>query len=469
MTREIRFEERMSEADALMWNLEADPVLRSTILSVWVLDQAPDRERFEAQLEHACRVIPRLRQRVVADPLELAPPRWELDPNFDLAFHLRRISVPAPGDDRALLDLAQPIAMQAFDKDRPLWELYLVDGLEDGQTAVIMKLHHAISDGVGLVRMTECLVERQREPREPRSDRCATPPAPEARHIGTWERSRDAFAHRVRRRREAVTGVVEGATRTTARWLRSPLSSARRAVETLASIGRVLAPSTEPMSPLMTERSLGVHFDAIHVPLEDLKRAGKAVGGTVNDAFVAAVGGGLARYHESQGVPVEALRMLMPVNMRSGDKGRRAGNQFAPARFAVPVGLSDPAERIRAVGSLVREQRDEPALPLIDPISTALGSLPNAAVIGLFGAMQKTTDFTTSNVPGPPFSTYVAGARIERFLPFGPLAGAAVNVTVFSYDGVMHVGINCDPAAVTDPGLLIECMRKSFDEVVGAV
>ena len=160
--------------------------------------------------------------------------------------------------------------------------------------------------------------------------------------------------------------------------------------------------------------------------------------------------------------------MLMPVNMRTGDQGRRAGNQFAPARFAVPVGLSDPAQRIRAIGALVREQRDEPALPLIDPISTALASLPNVAVMGLFAAMQKTTDFTTSNVPGPPFATYVAGARIERFMPFGPLAGAAINVTVFSYDGKMDIGMISGYDAIPDIDDLPEYLQEAFEALKAA-
>jgi WS/DGAT/MGAT family acyltransferase len=218
----------------------------------------------------------------------------------------------------------------------------------------------------------------------------------------------------------------------------------------------------------MTGRSLGLRFDTMSVSLEDLKRTGKAVGGTVNDVFVAAVAGGLGRYHESLGHPVANLRMLMPVNMRSGDEGRKAGNQFAPARFLVPTGTLDPETRIRRIGQIVREQREEPALPLIDSISAALGGLPNAATVALFGAMQRTTDFTTSNVPGPPFETYVCGAKVERFMPFGPLAGAAVNATVFSYAGRMHLGIASDPAAVTEPELLMECLRKGFDEVLAS-
>lgn len=468
MTERVQFEERMSEADALIWSVEADPTLRSTILSVWILDQAPDAERFQAQLERASREIPRLRQRAVTDALGLAPPGWELDPYFDLGFHVRRVRVPAPGTERALLDMAQPIAMQAFDKDRPLWELYLVEGMEDGRTAVIMKLHHAVSDGVGLVRMTESMIERTREA-DPRQAARPVPPAPEARERSAWERTREAFEHGRRQRRARAGRMLGAIGRSAAQIARDPAGEARRVVESAASIKRLLTPASAPESAIMRGRSLGVRFDSVRVPLEELKRAGKAVGGTVNDAFVAAVAGGLQRYHQNHGAPVEALRMQMPVDMRGGERADEAGNQFAPARFLVPTAITSPAERIKRIGAIVREQRAEPALPLIEEISGALSGLPVTAITGLFGGLMKATDFTTSNVRGPRRPTYVSGAKVERILPFGPLAGAAANITVFSYDGGMHVGINTDPAAVADPELLLECLRKGFDEVLAVV
>ncbi|MGH0032160.1 MAG: wax ester/triacylglycerol synthase family O-acyltransferase [Myxococcota bacterium] len=463
----ITFDDTLSDADSLMLALESDPVLRSTILSTWVLDRTPDLARFERKLERALQVIPRLRQRIVHDPLGLANPRWERDPDFDLRFHLRRSRLGGDGSVRDLLDHAAPIAMQAFDMDRPLWELHLVEGLEGGRCAAIMKLHHAISDGVGLVKMTGCLIERGPEDEElpPLPAESASDVAPPS----AWERIGEALSRRVRSRVEGFGAVGATLAREAGQALRDPAGRVRQARDTLASVARVLSPASEPMSPLWRDRSTRVHFDYLPVSLEELKRAGRTQGGSVNDAFVAAVGGGLARYHASHGAPVEALRMLMPVNVRAGERADHAGNQFAPARFEVPVGIADPARRIRAVRHASRVQRDEPALPLVEPISSALGRLPSQAVVGLFGAMQRTTDFTTSNVPGPRRATWMSGARVEAFMPFGPLAGAAVNVTVFSYDGIMHVGINSDPAAIPDPELLLECLRKSFDEVLSVI
>jgi WS/DGAT/MGAT family acyltransferase len=212
-----------------------------------------------------------------------------------------------------------------------------------------------------------------------------------------------------------------------------------------------------------------VRFESLAIPLDRLKQAGKAVGGTINDAFVASVAGGLGRYHRSLGAPAETLRMLMPVNVRGAadpETENRAGNQFAPARFEVPVGIENPAKRMAAIGRLCREQRHEPALPWLEEISDVLGALPKLLTRGLFAAMQKSTDFTTSNVPGPRRPVWMSGAKVEGFMPFGPLAGASVNVTAFSYAGTLHVGINMDSAAVTDPKLLVECVKAGFEEVL---
>ncbi len=467
--RAMSFEERMSDADALMWHIESDPTLRSTILSTWILDRRPDLSRFEAKADRATRLVPRLRQRVVADPLGLAPPRWEDDPHFDLRFHFRRSALPGDGTVRDLLDVAEPIAMQAFDKDRPLWELHLIEGLEGGRCAAIMKLHHAISDGVGLLKMTECMIERGPEEDFSASSTPVEKAPAQSSPRGLWDRVGDALAHRLRNRAEMARRVTSSLARNAGSALLHPIDSASEIGRTIASAGRTLAPASEPLSPIMRDRSTAVRFHYLPIPLDELKRAGKAAGGTVNDAFVAGVAGGLARYHAALGAPVETLRMLMPVNVRGGDNADRAGNQFAPARFAVPVGIENPAERIRAIGKLCRAQRDEPALPWFEEISSVLGMLPPPLTMGLIGAMQKTTDFTTSNVPGPRRATWMSGARIVAFMPFGPLAGAAANVTVFSYDGVMHVGINTDPAAVRDPGLLQECLRKGFEEVLAVV
>ncbi len=460
----IRFDDRLSSADRVMWNLETDPSLRSTIVSTVVLNRVPDMDRFHTKLERAVETIPRLRQRVVEDPLRIAPPSWETDPDFDLTFHLRRVRVPEPGGQRELLDLAAPIAMQAFDKDRPLWEMHVVEGLEGDRCAVLMKLHHAISDGVGLVKMTECLIEHG--PDDPGRDMPVDDRSrPRSEASTAWSRTADALLHRLHTGVDRWTAIGGGLLRGTPEFLRHPVDTLHDIRATLESVAHLVEPASEPMSPLMTGRSGTVRLDYMAIPLDELKRAGKSVGASVNDAFVAGVAGGLARYHEALGRPAEQLRMLMPINIRTEEKADVAGNQFAPVRFEIPMTITDPGERIREIGRRCRAERDEPGLPWVEEVSGVLGTLPTMALEALVGAMQKTTDFTTSNVPGPRRATWMSGARVEGFMPFGPRAGAGANFTVFSYEGVMHLGVNTDPAAVSDPELLFECLGKAFAEV----
>jgi WS/DGAT/MGAT family acyltransferase len=455
----VRFDDRMSDGDALMWNIERDPLLRSTICVIWLLDRDPDRARLARKVERATRAIPRLRQRVLPNPLALAPPRWQVDPYFDLAAHLSWHKAPSDGSLRALFDFAQPMAMRHFDLARPLWELAAVEGLEGGRGALVLKLHHSISDGMGLVRMTEALVERSRA--APPVEKAA-PEVPEAREWSQLELARDELAHEWRRQlgrlRRLGGGLLDAA--------RHPFEQAGELGRSLGSLRRGLAPVGEPLSPWLRGRSLSCRFDGIRVPLADLRAAGKKADGTLNDAFVAAVCGGLRLYHEAHGEGVQELRMTMPVNIREGEDADRAGNQFAPARFAVPIATPDPVERMRSIGAQVRRERAEPVLGLLEGVAGVLNRLPTSLSVSLFGSMLKGIDFVTSNVPGPRREVFTAGAKMDEVYGFGPLSGAAINVTLFSYAGTCFVALNSDPAAVPDPERLRECLEAGFAEVV---
>lgn len=460
---EMHYESRMSDSDALMWNIEKDPLLRSTITAVSVLDRSPDRERLLDKIDRGSRVIPRMRQRVVANPLSMAPPRWEFDPNFDLRYHVRWVQCGGEGTMRTVLDIAEPMAMQGFDRARPLWEFVVVDGLEDGKAAIIQKVHHAITDGVGGMQMVMVMLDLEREPSEPEGP---MPPLPDVHVMSPLERTLDAFTHVgrrnlgiARRAGSTLTGAVTAAAS-------NPVAVVRGVADTAGSVGRMLAPATEPLSPLMTKRSLSLHFDTLTFALSDLKAAGRSQGGTLNDAFVAAVAGGLRRYHRHHGTDVTALRMNMPINVRNDENANLAGNQFAPARFAVPVDIEDPADAMRAVHDLVTRQRAEPALSLLEPMSGVLNRLPTTLTTAVFGSMLKGVDFTTSNVPGAPIPVYAAGAQVESMFPFGPLAGAALNVVLLSNLDDVNIGINVDLAAVPDPDVFRDQLRASFDEVL---
>ena len=458
MTDEIRFDRRMSDADALMWGIEKDPLLRSTITAVAVLDRAPDRDRLLDKVERASRLIPRLRQRAVSSALVPAPPRWVVDPNFDLRYHLRWVQAPAPGSLRTLLDMAAPIAMQGFDRARPLWEFTVVEGLADGKAALIQKLHHSITDGVGAIKIAMYLLDLEREPSD---DPGPMPVAPEPEHLTPWSLTREAIGHERRRQlgiaRRLGSGVLAA--------MADPVGRARELGALAGSAGRVLAPATEALSPVMSGRSLSVRFDVITAPLEETKAAARAAGGRLNDAFVAAVLGGLRRYHVLHGADVDVLRTGMPINIRSGETEDLAGNQFVPARFLVPLGPRDPVSRMMAVHDLVAQQRAEPALASTEAIAGVLNRLPTTVTTQLFGSMLKGVDFITSNVPGTPVPVYAAGARVEANFPFGPLSGAATNVVLLSYVDELHIGVNTDPAAIPDSEVFVSCLEEGFEEV----
>lgn len=454
---EFRFEKRMSDSDALMWRIETDPVLRSTITSVTIYDRPVPRERVVERIDRASRLVPRLRQRVLGAPLSPTPPHWVIDENFDLKYHLRFVTASGAGTMRDLLDIAEPLAMQSFDRARPLWEFVVVDGLEGAKSAVIMKIHHAITDGVGGVKLMMSLLDLTEE--EPDLGPMPEAPIPDA---PSWpERIVESAGHERRRQ----LGIAQRTLGHVTRLVTNPGEVGPRAIANVQSMGRMLAPAFEALSPLTSGRSLSVRFDTLTLPVPELKAAAAKADAKLNDAFLAGVAGGLRRYHQHHGVEVDALRMSMPINIRTVDTEGLAGNQFVPTRFAIPLGIDDPIERMQAMRALVIEQRNEPSLGFVEGMAGVLNRLPRVLVGELFGRMLKGIDFVTSNVPGVPIPVFFAGAKLEAQFPFGPLAGSAMNITLLSYIDECQVGINTDPAAVPDPELLVSCLTDSFDEI----
>ena len=456
---DLEFDDRMSDSDALMWGIEKDPLLRSTIVAVAILDQAPARERLVERIHRSTLLIPRLRQHAVQSSLSAAPPRWVFDPNFDINYHLRFLKAPGNGTMRELLDMVAPIGMQGFDRARPLWEFYVIEGLEGGKAAMIQKVHHAVTDGVGGVEIALTMLDLERVPT---TDLGPLPEVPEAERLSATELLTDGITHEVRRQ----AGIVSRLAGEVVKAARTPRDTAATAQDMVSSLARMLAPAFEPLSPLMRERSLSAHYDTLTISLPDLKSAAKAAGGKLNDAFVGAVAGGLRAYHAHHGTDVESLRMGMPINIRDAASASAGGNQFVPARFAVPTNISDPVERMAVIRELVLQQRAEPALGFVAPMAGILNRIPSRLTTQLFGSMLKGVDFTTSNVPGAPMDVYLAGARIEATFPFGPLSGAALNITLMSGAEEVYIGVNSDPAAVPDPEVLIGCLQEGFDEIL---
>lgn len=465
---EMRYDERMGDSDALLWTIEADPMLRSTITAVAFLDERPDPGRVRAMFRRGATVIPRFRQRVRANPMSIAPPRWEDDPNFDLDYHLRFVRAPEPGDTDAVLRIAEPIAMAAFDRERPLWEATVVDGLADGGAAIIVKIHHTITDGVGAMQLALVMFDLERDavPGKPAE-------LPPAEVMGQWKRWFDAIAHERRRAidatRQRAPVVATGLVSTVQDLVTDPLAASRDALAALRSIHRLTAPDPKPLSPLMRDRSLSVRFATFPIPLDAVKTVAKTHGVTLNDVFLAAVTGGMTRYHDASGHSADELRFTVPIDLRDDDSDHVVGNHVMLARVVLPLGRTDPVERMREVHAAIADLRAEPALGLTEPLAGLLRRLPASVGIGMFGGVLRGSDLITTNVPGSPVPLYSAGTRVERLVAFAPLLGAAVNLSLISYCGEVHIGVNTDPAAVEDRPLLIRCLRAAWDEVLATV
>jgi WS/DGAT/MGAT family acyltransferase len=446
----------MNPLETLMWRAESNPRMRSTVCGLELLDRAPDWDRLLAAHDWASRLVPRFRQRVVELPLGLGTPTWVVDGHFDLGYHVRRMKVPAPGAWSELLESAQQIGMTPFDKARSPWEAVLFEGLADGRAAYLLKLHHSTSDGMGGIQLLSMLHSRTREhnPNKPQRPEPA-PEAPNAVALLLGQAARDA---------RAVPGLARGAAGVLRR-LAHPQQATRDAISYATSLRRVLADPDAPGSPLLKGRSMSWRYLALDVEFADLRAASKRAGATLNDAYLAALLAALRLYHEQLGVPVDAVPIAIPISVRR--EGHAAGgNQFTGARLAGPVAIADPVERMHAIGELVKSARAEPAINGMGLIAPALARLPGAAVSEFVGSLTASNDLQASNVPGIREDVYLAGAKIERMYGFGPLPGCACMVTLVTHGSTCCIGVNVDPAAVTDIDRFAGCLRAGFEEVL---
>ena len=466
------FPGRMNATDSLMWRVERDPRLRSTITAVSLLDRLPDWEAVRARVAVATDSIPRLRQRVVDRPAAFGSPLWEEDPYFDIGYHVRRLSLHSPASLDDVLRLASTSAMASFDKRRPLWEFLVVDGLEDGRAAFVQKIHHSVADGIAGLRLVAGLLDVEREPSPAVAATGSRAGKGEDKGEGAEEPG-EGSAALLRR----AGGVVAGAAGTAARapvaalragvgFVRSPVGAIGGAVESVRWGARLIAPVRAPRSPVMVGRGTSLHFNAFDVGLEDLRAAGRAEGCKLNDAYLAAVAGGLARYHAKHSGPVDSLRMTLPIRIRrEGDP--LGSNRITLVRVEVPV-AGDPRERMHRVRDLVAEWRESPAIGLTDVLTRGLNALPPAWSTALFGQMLRNVDFVATNIPGFPGPLYIGGAEIERFYAFAPPCGSAFNISLISHWRTCCIGVNTDSSAVPDAEVLVDCLRAGFDEVVSS-
>jgi len=451
----------MNDADSLLWRIGTDPVLRPSIVAVVVLDRAPHWDELQARMQELVEIQPRLRSRVDSLPLGLWRPRWVQDSAFDLADHVRRMRAPEKASLRAVLDLAQVMVAGAFDPDLPLWEATLVEDLEDGTAALVIKFHHALTDGLGGLTLFGHLLSESRDPPARRGPTGAgtgaavgRPPEP------SWS---ERLVTSLPRMGSSLTG--EGGLPGKLAGAAQRASSLVAEAPALAtSAARLLAPAGRPLSPVMSQRGGRRHLEVIDLPAGVLGAAAKVAGGTLNDLFVAASVAGVRHYHELHDAPIGRIRILMPVSVRrAGDAD--ASNRFVPVRFVLPVS-ADPHECVQAVRNLTQAMKHTPALAVSDVLAAGLDLLPPALARSVWGSMLRGDDFCATNMPGPPSESYLAGARLERVYAFAPPSGAAFNVSLLTMAAGDCIGLTIDKRAVPDGPVLASCIREGLEEMM---
>jgi WS/DGAT/MGAT family acyltransferase len=457
---ELLFPRAMSERDALVWRLERDPALRSTIVAVAVLDRPPSLTHAEATLRRAIRRIPRLRQRVAAPPIAVSTPLWVDVGEVDLDHHLQHLRLPAGGTFADALALAASISARPFDPEKPLWEVALVEGLPGDKAALIQKLHHAMTDGVAGVLLMRQFFDLERDERLSELHDEEPPPQTEDHDLSiltTAAMLRRVARHSASVRRRTAALREAGA---------APVEALRNTADELRSLARLASLGDEPLSPLLRGRSESFVCRAFSVSLDSLRGAAHEAGCKVNDAFLAGVAGGWRLYHQDRGSHVDTLRMAIPISLRSTDAPNHAGNDISIARIAFPVGDADPIRRMRTSRRLVRELRNQPAMQYAEALAGFANLLPAQLSSRLVASQAKGSDFVASCVPGPAQALFFARSKIEHFYAFGPPAGAAVNITLVSYLDRAQVAFTTDLAAVQDGDRLLARMKEGFDEVL---
>ncbi|HAM01297.1 MAG TPA: diacylglycerol O-acyltransferase [Acidimicrobiaceae bacterium] len=447
----------MSDSDAFAWYMEEDPALRSTVVGVAWLESAPSLDVLSERLERATRLAPSFRRRPVEPPARLATPIWVTDPEFDLSWHLRRTAAPPPHTPAVVLEMARVAAMSGFDRTRPLWEFTLVDGLEGGGAALVMKFHHSMTDGIGGVQLAYLLLDEV-----PVTGAAEPVPAPAGEAMPVSRLMARSLGWAGRRLATASVGAMRAAPSLAMAAARHPGRVLGRTSGVALSVGRTVRPVRSTLSPLIVRRGRGRNLHMLTVDLRALKQAAAVAGGTVNDGFMAGITGGLRLYHERHGAKMGDLFVTLPISLRRPDDPA-GGNRITLQRFSVPAGIADPAGRIKAIGGRCRWARAEPSLGLTQQIAGTLNLLPSAVL----GSMLKHVDFLASDVPGFPRRVYLCGAPVTGYYAFGPTIGAALNATLFSYAGTCCIGVTVDTSAVPDDAVLADCLRSGFDEVLG--
>ncbi|MBE2235202.1 MAG: wax ester/triacylglycerol synthase family O-acyltransferase [Anaerolinea sp.] len=451
--------ESLASVDVAWYQME-DPTNLMMITGVFIFDQPVDFERLKATLDvRFAQRFRRFRQRVVAKRSRFGRPTWEDDPNFDLSNHLYRVALPAPGDHAALQAMVSDLMSTALDFSRPLWHFHLIDGY-DGRSVLLVRLHHAIADGIALVQvmlsMTDTDEEGTTSPPPPRKPQGWSPLAPVLRP------ARSAL--------KLTRKTVDAAIRNSVSVARDPehlVDLARVGADMALTTGRVLLMSSDPKTVYkgkLVVRKQAAWSDPI--PLEEVKLIGRAVGGTVNDVLMSATAGAMRRYMEGRGEPVTDLnfRAVIPFNLRKPSRRIELGNKFGLVFLSMPIGVADPVDRLRELKQRMDALKDSTEPIVTFGVLALIGLFPDSLqdrIVEIFG---KKSTLVLTNVPGPREQLFLAGAPIGEIMFWVPQSGRlGLGISILSYNDQVMVGVASDSSLVPDPEAIVAAFHLELE------
>lgn len=456
--------DRLSGLDASFLHLE-DESAHMHVASVIVFEgDAPEYDDMLAHIERRLHLVPRYRQRLAFVPFGQGRPRWVDDPHLNLRYHLRHAGLPAPGSEEQLRELAGRVFAQQLDRDKPLWELWLVDGLEGGRFAILAKTHHALVDGISGVDIMTVLFDTSPEPVAPPDPGNPWLPRPlptSAQLLG------EALLERATVPAEAARSIRA--------LLRAPRQVAREAVEKATGVGAMAWAGLNPAPPSPYNRPIGPHrrFTWVRANLADIKAIKNELGGTVNDVVLTVVAGALGRHLRHRGQPTEGLELkaMVPVSVRSSEQTGDLGNQVAAMMAPLPVWCQDPYARQQIVREAMEYLKQGGQAVGAQALTELTGFAP-PTIMGQAARLmsrQRFFNLVITNVPGPQIPLYMMGRRALDPFPLVPLAkNQGLGIAIMSYDGRMDFGLVGDFDVMYDLDDFAHDLHASLGELAEA-
>jgi diacylglycerol O-acyltransferase len=418
---------------------------------------------FLDHIESRLHLVPRYRQKLAVPPLDTGRPLWIDDPVFNLGYHVRHAALPEPGDEAALLRLAARIFSQQLDRSKPLWELWLVEGLVGGRFAFISKTHHALVDGVAGLDLATVLFDLDETPAKLERPDAAWVPQPEP---GGAKLAGLGVQGAVSRVTELATGAASAAT--------NPGETLGRARELAGALGEVVRAGMDaaPESPISVTPGPHRRLAVVRAELDEFKLIKDVFGGTVNDVILAVVTGALAYFTQARGRRTDGieLKACVPVSVRSDDQRGALGNQLTQIVAPLPLFIEDPVQRLRYVREAMADLKESRQALGAQAIS-ALQDFAPPTIFAQASRMNFAGRFynvLVTNVPGPQFPLYLLGHRLESMFPIAFLAGdRALAIAIISYDGGLNFGLIGDFDALPDLDVVVEGLEGSIAELTG--